>query len=239
MKLFAFDTAMGACSVSCFVGGEERATHFEKMPRGHAEMLMDHLANVEAASGMTVSEADAFAVTVGPGTFTGVRVGLAAAKAFALALKKPLLGVSSLKALAAQIPDDLNQQEDTIAVAIDARRGQIYFQLFNPQLDPVSEAGALDPTAASEALTDRCRRGHRTRVIGSGAQILAARTSLNANLAVFDQEDRQPSAREVARIAAQTPLNDWPSHIAPLYLRPPDAKPQKPSLFVQRHEKNA
>ena len=238
MKLFAFDTALGACSVSCFVGGEEQATHFEPMPRGHAEVLMDHLAKVEAASGIAIAEADAIAVTVGPGTFTGVRVGLAAAKAFALATNKPVLGVSSLSALAAQVTPDRSREEDTVAVAIDARRSQIYFQLFDAQLAPVSEAGALDPAAASQAVADRCRQGHRTRVIGSGAQILASELTEPVDNAVFDTSDRQPSAREVARIASAIPIGDWPARVAPLYLRPPDAKPQKPSLFVQRHEKN-
>ncbi len=238
MKLFAFDTAMAACSVSCFVGAEERATHFERMPRGHAEVLMDHLAKVEAASGITVAEADAFAVTVGPGTFTGVRVGLAAAKAFALATKKPLLGVSSLRAVAAQVAPALQEQEDTIAVAIDARRGQIYFQPFDLTSNAISEAGALDPGAVSKTLIERCQQGHRVRVVGSGAHILATEAAIDPDFVSFDTEDRQPSAREVALIAAQTPLGDWPAQIAPLYLRPPDAKPQKPSLFVQRHRKN-
>ena len=215
--------------------GTERGSHFELMPRGHAEVLMDRIAQVEAASGMSISEADRFAVTVGPGTFTGVRVGLAAAKAFALAAQKPLVGVSTLQALAAQVSGDGRQ---AIAVAVDARRDQIYFQIFDAALGALTEPSALEASAAVESIDAVMAKHEEIVLIGSGRARVADLVRSAEGMTV-DPTPRQPSALDVARIAEKIPAPNPQTPVMPLYLRPPDAKPQKLSGFAKkmRHDR--
>lgn len=229
MIVFAFDTAMGACSVACIEDGVERGLHFEPMPRGHAEVLMDRIARVERQSGVSVTEADRLAVTIGPGTFTGVRVGLAAAKAMALATGKPLIGVSTLQALAAQAPEGY----EAIAVAVDARRGQIYSQIFDGKLVSLRDAGAISAETAASDLAEVLARGRRTLLMGSAAVMVREALDTLPDHLTIDDTATQPSAREVALIASRVPANEIPHRVAPLYLRPPDAKPQAPSRFAK------
>ncbi len=229
MIVFAFDTAMGACSVACIEDGVERGLFFEPMPRGHAEVLMDRIAQVEQQSGVSITEADRLAVTIGPGTFTGVRVGLATAKAIALATGKPLIGISTLQTLAAQAPDGY----EAIAVAVDARRGQIYFQIFDGSLASLSDAGAIPADTAAGDLAAVLADGRRTLLMGSAAAIVRGTLDTLPDHLTIDDTDIQPSAREVALVASRIPTKEIPQGVAPLYLRPPDAKPQAPSRFAK------
>ncbi len=235
MKVFAFDTALGACSVACLVDGRPAAMRFELMVRGHAEVLMDRLAAVEEEAGLRIRQADRLAVTIGPGTFTGVRVGLSAAKALALAAAKPLFGVSTLNALAAQA-DFAGTDTDTVAVAVDARRGQIYFQVFDEALVPLLAPRAMPPANAARDLAGLQPRRRRILVLGSGAELLGG-AGVPEGL-VIDPTARQPNAVDVARIAARSPESEGRMPVRPLYLRPPDAKPQTPSRFAQELRKD-
>ncbi len=236
MKIFAFDTALGACSVACLQDGVELGSHFELMARGHAEILMDRIAKVEVASGIGVSDADRFAVTIGPGTFAGVRVGLAAAKAFALATDKRLIGVSTLEAIAAQVVPGTGS---AVAVALDARRDQLYFQIFAPDLAPLTEPSAISAEAAARKIDAVLADGKAVHLIGSGAT-LASDQMQSADGLTVDPTPRQPSALDVGKIATAVSEESTGDPVTPLYLRPPDAKPQKPSGFVQklRNERN-
>ena len=101
MRVIAIDTALGACSVAALDGQIVCGHRFLDMNRGHAEVLMGLVDEVEAEAGFGVLACDRLAVTVGPGTFTGLRVGLAAARGFALASGKPLVGLTTLHAIAA------------------------------------------------------------------------------------------------------------------------------------------
>src|SRR5882724_7006196 len=99
MKLLAVDTALGACSVAVLDGDTVLAHRFEEMARGHAEALAPMVE--EAMAGMDFAALDRLAVTTGPGTFTGQRVGLAFMRGLRIALHKPLIGVTTLEAIAA------------------------------------------------------------------------------------------------------------------------------------------
>ena len=189
------------------------------MPRGHAEALMPMVARVVEAARLPFSDIDRFAVTVGPGTFTGIRVGVAAARGLVLATGRPLIGVTTLEAHAAEMAE--KGAGAPIAIALDARRGEVYFQTFDAAGRPIFEAAVLAPQAAARRLsTDML-------LAGSGAWLVA--DALSATVRRFDRDlGPGPDPIIIARLAAGKSV-PVPSP-APLYLRPADAKPQPGAL---------
>jgi len=146
MKLLALDTATEACSAAVWVDGKVHA-HFEIAGRDHTQRLLPVIAAVMAEAGLRYSQLDGLICGVGPGSFAGVRIGVAFAKGLALAHELPLLGVSSLALLtqgALRVP--ANQR---VLVAIDARMGEVYWQAFERGIDglatPLSEAVVAAP----------------------------------------------------------------------------------------------
>src|SRR5256885_15757100 len=131
MRILAIDTALEACAAGV-VETPQRVLAQESlaMARGHAEALMPLLARVMDQASLGFSDLDRIAVTVGPGSFTGLRVGVAAARGIALAADKPAIGLSTLSALAA--PHVASRAGDTIMAAIDGRNQQVHFQVFAP-----------------------------------------------------------------------------------------------------------
>jgi tRNA threonylcarbamoyladenosine biosynthesis protein TsaB len=203
----AVDTALGACSVALLQDDDVKAHRFEDMARGHAEALAPMVEEAMRAAGLSFAALDRLAVTTGPGTFTGQRVGLAFMRGLRLALKKPLIGVTTLEAMAAAT-------EATRAAAIhDAKRNEAYLSLWEkdattlpPQVMPFEEAIA------------RIRSFGACALCGTGAE--AASKALNQGFRLT--KIRQPDALWVARLAVSRPMSDQPP--APLYLRAPDAK---------------
>src|SRR5260221_14128563 len=133
MRVLAIDTALEACSVAVIDTADAHAHHaYESLPmqRGHAEALMPLVARVLDRAQLDFSNLDRIAVTTGPGSFTGLRVGIAAARGIALAAGKPAIGLSTLSALAA--PHVASRAGATIMAAIDGRNEQGYFQGFAP-----------------------------------------------------------------------------------------------------------
>jgi len=130
MKILAIDTALQALSVCVSQNNPDVQTHSEtiQMLRGQAEALMPTIERVLSKAQMEVSDLDRIAVTIGPGSFTGIRVGLAAAKALGRVCQKPVLGISTLAVLAAPLIE--KQQGDMIVSAIDARHDHIYMQVY-------------------------------------------------------------------------------------------------------------
>src|SRR5262245_31422590 len=129
MRLLAIDTALTACSAAVY--DSERgipAGETLKMARGHAEALMPQIARVMAKAALEFAALDRIAVTVGPGSFTGLRVGVAAARGIALAANKPAVGVSTLAAMA--MPVIVSDDSNPVVVVIDARNDQAYMQAF-------------------------------------------------------------------------------------------------------------
>lgn len=128
MHILALDTALGATSVAILDVGTDRvlAVESEPMERGHSEALMPMVGRVLAASGLAFGDLDRFAVTIGPGSFTGLRIGIAAARGFALVHGRPAVGVSTLAAFAAPLLFGADRRP--VAAAIDARNGMVFFQ---------------------------------------------------------------------------------------------------------------
>jgi len=147
--VLAIDTALDACSVAAIEDDDMRAVQSERMARGQAERLAPMVRDVMAAAGIRADRIDRVAVTVGPGSFTGVRVGLAFARAFALAIGKPCLGVPTLEALA------LGESEEGLRAALIETQGATYLALYEngtpvlaPQAAERAEAAPLLEQAA-------------------------------------------------------------------------------------------
>src|SRR6202171_2734979 len=148
MLILAIDTALDACSAAVLDTGASNivAQESEPMKRGHAEALMPLIARVMKASGVAFAALDRIAVTTGPGSFTGLRVGLSAARGIALAANKPVVGLTTLTAYAAPIVGQ-NAAQPVIS-AIDARHDHVYFQVVSgdggsvmrPRVAPIEEA---------------------------------------------------------------------------------------------------
>lgn len=209
MRLLAIDTSARHCAV-CILDDATGAVHRDvhDIGTGHAEVLMGQIAGVLEDAGITYGDLDRIAVSVGPGSFTGLRVGVSAARGLALALSIPAVGVTTLQAIAADTAS-LAGNKDILA-AIDARRGQLYVQSFDgngtslagPRVVPVEDA--------------RVMVGPETIVAGNGAALLEATDAVLPGAASGD-------IATIARLGAARAPGEAP---APLYLRSADAKPQ-------------
>jgi tRNA threonylcarbamoyladenosine biosynthesis protein TsaB len=220
MLILAIDTALDACAAGVLDtdAGKLIAQESQAMKRGHAEAVMPMIARVIKESGIAFASLDRIAVTTGPGSFTGLRVGLSAARGIALAANKPVVGVTTLTAYAAPVVGENGQQP--VISAIDARHDHVYFQvvsgnggsLIRPQVAPIEEALGASRFGAPY-------------LVGNAAGILAERWPAQA-LPPF-RVDAQP-APDIAWVgwlgAAVSPAT---APARPLYLRAPDAKPAK------------
>ena len=185
MRILAIDTSCGAVSACVLDSGADSALarRSEPMQRGHAEALAPLLERLMFGVEGGFASLDRIAATVGPGSFTGIRVGLATARAIGLALNVPVIGVSTLVAFAG--PLLLEPAPGVIASAIDARHGRVYLQLFEAMGGRPLIAGA-DRRASREAVRagDRRRPGPNDRRAALSILALeAARAGLNADLA--------------------------------------------------------
>lgn len=222
MNILLIDTCFGGCSVAAVWRAGEgvaRAVRFELLMRGHAERLTPMIGEVMEEAPFGCSEIGLIGVTTGPGTFTGQRVGIAAARALAIATGAQVAALSSLKVMAHTAAAELGAEvaDGELAVAVDARRGEIYFQRFaGPQLSTLSEPELLTPERAAASLSDACV------IVGSGGAVLeeAMRDvghSVKVRLATLEPD---------VRFFPVDQLMPSPELPKPLYLRPPDAKPQ-------------
>ncbi len=214
MRLLALDTATEACSVALWVDGAVAMAQRRLMVRGHAEALMPMVAAVMAESGLAYGDIDAFAVTRGPGTFTGLRIGLAAARGLALAAERPLIGLTTLEVLAASVP--VARRGQSLMAAIDARRDEIYGQVFATDLTPLGEPAARSADAlAAEPWVPPLQ------VVGTAARRMA---DLLGDGVTALPGDGCPDAAVAVALAATRSLPAVGVPVAPLYLRPPDAR---------------
>jgi tRNA threonylcarbamoyladenosine biosynthesis protein TsaB len=215
--VLAFDTACDACSAAVWQDGAVRAREFAAMARGQSEALLPMIARVMAVANLEFADLAAIGVTVGPGAFTGLRIGLAAARAIALASGKPAVGITTLDAIAAAQPP----MAASLVVAIDAKRDDLYLQQFAGGASwqatglPIAQLPtAVTPPAGAFAIA------------GDGAARLYAALDGDARArATVIADHALPDAAIVARLAAARLMSGAAlSSPRPLYLRPPDAK---------------
>jgi len=222
MKVLAIDTALPAVSVCVLEDGvaTPEAAETAAMERGHAEALLPMIDRVVARIDGGFSSLGRVAVTVGPGSFTGLRVGIAAARAIGIACSVPTVGVSTLAALAA--PLILDEKTEIVAIAIDAKHGNVFFAAFEPD-GRTHHAPCL--ISVREAI--RSLRGGPIRLAGSGAPMLAIEAWSTGMAADVVGATIAPDIAFVARLGLLADPEASPAR--PLYLKPPDAKPQKAS----------
>jgi tRNA threonylcarbamoyladenosine biosynthesis protein TsaB len=227
MRLLAIDTALAACAAAVFDtdGAKMLASETLTMARGHAEALMPLVARVMDRADIAFSELDRIAVTVGPGSFTGLRVGISAARGLALVSGKPAIGISTLSAYAA--PHIANQDGAAIVAAIDARHGHVYLQVF-------ASAGRtlVGPHMATVRDAVSAARAAPARIVGSGAQLIAADWPADEAAPLMVDPHDAPGIEWVARVGAAAPKTDVAP--TPLYLRAPDARPQDDARLPRR-----
>ncbi|MBM3550144.1 MAG: tRNA (adenosine(37)-N6)-threonylcarbamoyltransferase complex dimerization subunit type 1 TsaB [Alphaproteobacteria bacterium] len=210
-RVLAIDAALAACSAAVLVDGEIVAERFEAMARGHAERLLPMVRETMSAAGLGFESVGLIAVTIGPGHFTGLRVGLAAAQGLSLASNRPLAGVTTLEAVAAAASAD-----GPLTVALESKRADLYLQLF-ANGEALSEPLAMLP---DQLATFAWPEGE-IALAGDGAARLAP------ILAAAGRNSRRlgpdvPNAATVARIAAARHTTAAARSAEPLYLRPPD-----------------
>ena len=213
MIVLAFDAALAACSVALYDADRDRllAARHEAMARGHAEVLPGMIEAVMTEGGLTMSALDRIAVTRGPGTFTGVRIGIATARGLALATNRPVCAMTTLEALAMAVPAP---RRAPIASVIDARRGEVYLQIFHVDGTAVDAARIVSIETAVREIPSG------TILVGTGAAIVIAAGCNGVPAAASTLPDAANFVRQaVKRIPDREALE-------PLYLRAPDAKPQ-------------
>lgn len=207
--ILAVDTCLAASSIAVLDGDIVRAARSEPMTRGHQERIAVLTREVMGEAGARFPDLTRIAVTVGPGSFTGLRVGLSFAKGLATALSIPCVGINSLEALAATA-----QANGFVAGVLDAKMGQVYLQVFDGG-KALMAPDALDVGVAAARLAELYSGGSAT-LIGSGAPLLA---DILPDATVLTPAFADPVA--VARLAA---ARSAPTHSPrPLYLRAPYA----------------
>lgn len=220
MTILALDTSGAACSVALWRDGAVAARRFRAMARGHAEALVPMIAEVLDAADTDMESVGRIAATTGPGSFTGLRCGLAAARGLALARDIPLVGISSLEAVAYRAAGVAEIAGHVILSALETRRADVYVQCFTPALAPLSPPAALLPEAVPETVP-------AAFVIVAGDAAARLEEPLRqAGLRVITAAGPElPDAADVAAIAASRPAlsGDAAAAVRPLYVHRPEA----------------
>ncbi len=215
MRILAIDTALPAVSACVLDHDAEEpiASETLAMERGHAEAIMPLIERVMNKVEGGFSTIDRVAVAVGPGSFTGIRIGLAAGKAIALACKAEIVGVSTLSALAA--PLILDEADGVVAAAIDARHGKVYVAAFGPDGRALLSPRRLGAHEAQRALGDG-----PLLLIGSGAELLAREARARGVPVKIVSEQASADITFIAQLGLAARPENAPAK--PLYLKEPD-----------------
>lgn len=217
LTILALDSATAACSAAVLSSGTIAARCFVPMATGHAQALVPLIETVMAESGVAFAALDHIAVTVGPGAFTGLRVGLAAAQGIALAAGKPIGGVTTLEAVARAV--DAGAREGAVLlVAIESKRRELFVQSFAADLSPLDAPAAVLPE-------DLCARVPPGGVAVAGDAAIRAVEALAAGgrRASVMAGAVHPDATHVATVAAARLVAGGALLLPrPLYLRGPD-----------------
>ena len=217
MKILAIDTAASWCAAAVYDSCRDAALAeaSRNIGKGHAEVLMEYVGRALLEAGASIRDMDRIAVNIGPGSFTGVRIGVSAARGFALALGCPAIGITAFEALAVQT--GTMSPGNPVLVLLDAHRGEIYAQSFDAAGAAQSKALVLSREEAEAFVVSQ---PPATVLAGSAAASVNEATGCKFMLGVLE-----PTARigTYARLASLREPGVAPK---PLYMRGPDAKPQ-------------
>ncbi len=228
MIILAIDTATDSVSVA-FGDGKRVLAHSEAISdRQHVEALAPMIEFVRQQAGISFREIDVVAVDIGPGLFTGMRVGIASAKAIAQTLDVPLIGVTSLDILAQAV----GPIDDVVVSVIDARRGEMYWSMYRQQQNATTQVHAPRVGPLADLIVDVVDRGQRAHFVGNGA--VRYRSEIEESLAnalpgfgFADERLSRPTAAAMMVLAHQRAVNEqWQAahEVVPMYLRAPDAE---------------
>jgi tRNA threonylcarbamoyl adenosine modification protein YeaZ len=227
MRILAIDTALEACSAAVLDTREGvLARESKPMTRGHAEALIPLVRRVVEQASVDFAALDRIAVTVGPGSFTGLRVGIAAARGIALAAGKPAVGITTLAAFAA--PLFAVDESLPVVVAIDARHGHVYLQAYGP-----GGRTLVSPRLASlRDVLRLCGASGAPRLVGTAAALVASEWPARERPPLFVDQRGAPDIDWIAQLGAAAPEST--EHPKPLYLRAPDAQRQHGAHIARR-----
>lgn len=225
MKVLAIDTAHAAAS-ACVIDQQGGVLARETLPlaRGHSEALLPLIDRVKSTAGIEFDQLGRVAVVVGPGSFTGIRIGISAARAIGLACGIPVVGVSALAAFAAPLIGAA--PGSVVASAIDAKHGQVYVQGFSGRGQSL-----LSPRLAKVRDAVRALGAGPIRLAGSGAAMMAIEAWSMGMEAEVVGDAVSPDIEFVGRLALLADPEQAPAR--PFYLKPPDAQPQSRGLIAR------
>lgn len=231
MNFLVCDTTQQACSVAIASKKHAAPIHlYEEIGTGHAEHLPRMLQMALDQARLSVQDLDGVGVTTGPGTFAGVRVGLAAMRGFAVAKKMPIYTMTGLELMAqTHLARSPAEGDLPLACVVDARRGQVYLQQFSANGTPLTPPEVLPIDAAATSLS-----GQTHVLIGTGGGLIAEHLAVAGRLQAYPQSPIiYPDAAYMLAFIQRgdAPISDRP---APLYLRPPDAALPKQDQRLKR-----
>lgn len=223
MITLGLDTATSACAVALWdaASGRTLAVRAEMMQRGLAEKLVPMVQETMAEAGIGFADLSRIGVTVGPGTFTGLRVGLAAARGFALAANCPLVGVTTLEAAVYGLEADVRAGH-TLLAAIESRRDDLFLQPFSADLSPLSNPADVLPADLPAFAAAHLPAGP-LMIVGDAALRTAQVLGIWPGAVTIRETTGAAEALATARIAAMQDAAGITARVAdPFYLRPPD-----------------
>jgi tRNA threonylcarbamoyladenosine biosynthesis protein TsaB len=222
MKILALDTSTPSCSVAVVDDDDVLVEIVVNNGETHTRHLMPIIDRIFTIAGTSLSEMDGFAVSTGPGSFTGLRIGISTIKGLALATDLPVAGISSLDALAWQSAFS----PLLICALIDARRGELYsatYRIQNSRLTVRNEAQALPPERVADMIDESCL------MIGNGADLYRDRfAEMLGDSVRFARPSqniiRASSVAQLGLIRLREHGGDDPGILVPYYIRPSDAE---------------
>ena len=223
MKILAFDTALDACSVAVCDGRNVLARRHEHLSKGHAEALVPMIQSVLSAASAWFDELDLIAVTVGPGTFAGIRVGLSAARGIALTTGVRVAGITTMAAIAEGVRQWREMDEGrAIVVLHDAGKAELYHQVFPRD----GETTVLAPAVIAPTDVPSVLPSGPVTVVGSGTELVRDQIKERHPDVRFSDAPFVPDAVHVARAGLKLAESDGIGNVPPqpLYLRAPDAR---------------
>ncbi len=216
--VLGIDTATSGCAAALVRDGETLAVRRERMARGQSEALAPMIDDVVREAGISFTDIDAVAVTRGPGAFTGLRIGLAAARALALALGKPCLGIGTFAALHEAVKNDgAYAAAEACVIAVDSKRDELFVAIYDADGRPQGDPLALRP----DDLPDRL--GKVTNVVVAGDAAARVVPVLKPHLHVMHAGGIElPDPGVIASLGAAALATPESAPATPFYLRPPD-----------------
>ena len=224
MKILSIECSATPCSVAIIENGKIIASSFVNVKLTHSQTLMSMVENVLKSAMINISDIDAFAVSHGPGSFTGIRIGISAIKGLAAPNKKPCVGVSTLFAMA----ENYKSTDCIVCAVMDARCNQLYNALFsvkNGKIERICEDRAI----LCEELKDEISllNSNNIIIVGDGADVFYPYVKDNENVILSDIKNRYQNAVGVGFVAEElinTGNSLKPDELLPVYLRLPQAE---------------